>query len=120
MLKPHIVDAHEKAKSASSELYDSSSNNAAVFEGKPLHRIMMDDRPGTEPWIFFTQERGGTWVNWDNYFFLWIGDHLILLGVVVMSTISVLGWLMMKCAKRLSRSRGHMDGRRVGLSKMAD
>jgi hypothetical protein len=46
-----------------------------------LYRIMMDDRPGTDPWIYFTQERGGTWVNWDNRMFLWVGEHLAFLGV---------------------------------------
>jgi hypothetical protein len=30
---------------------------------------MMDDRSGTEPWIFFTQEQGGSLVNWGNAFF---------------------------------------------------
>ncbi|KAL2126465.1 hypothetical protein VTI74DRAFT_852 [Chaetomium olivicolor] len=43
-----------------------------------LHLLMMDDRPGAHPSIFFTQERGGTWINWDNLLFLWIGDHLFL------------------------------------------
>ncbi|KIM94309.1 hypothetical protein OIDMADRAFT_71161, partial [Oidiodendron maius Zn] len=44
-----------------------------------LYRIMLDNRPGTDPWIFFTQARGETWKNWDNVMFLWIGDHLIVL-----------------------------------------
>ncbi|KAK4466989.1 nucleotide-diphospho-sugar transferase [Cladorrhinum samala] len=43
-----------------------------------LYRLMMDDRPEADEWIFFTQERGGTWVNWDNRLFLALGDHLFL------------------------------------------
>lgn len=57
---------------------------------KQLYRIMMDSRPEADPWIFFTQHRGETWVNWDNDFFLWIGDHLILLGMGIL----VLLWLL--------------------------
>ena len=41
-----------------------------------LHRVMMDMRPGAAPWVFFTQGRGGTWDNWDNHFFAWIGQHV--------------------------------------------
>ena len=59
---------------------------------KGLHRIMMDDRPGTEPWIFFSQERGGSWVNWDNQMFLWIGDHLILLVLGVFALLWISWW----------------------------
>lgn len=62
-----------------------------------LHRIMMDDRPGTQPWIYFTQERGGTWKNWDNAFFLWIGDHLALLALVVVSGLALLWWSVRRC-----------------------
>jgi hypothetical protein len=46
-------------------------------------RLMMDDRPGADQWIFFTQERGGTWANWDNAMWLWIGDHLLLEGLLL-------------------------------------
>ncbi|KUJ17407.1 uncharacterized protein LY89DRAFT_696850 [Mollisia scopiformis] len=54
-------------------------------EEEKVYRIMMDDRVqdrvGEGKWVFFTQERGGTWVNWDNRLFLWVGDHLVLLAV---------------------------------------
>ncbi|KAL2067502.1 hypothetical protein VTL71DRAFT_1927 [Oculimacula yallundae] len=66
------------------------------------YRVMMDDRPGTEPWVFFTQERGGSWVNWDNYFWLWIGDHLVLLAVVLIGSF---GGAMWCCAKGLRRRK---------------
>lgn len=57
--------------------------NKGIGHDERLIRIMMDDRPGTEPWIYFTQERGGSWVNWDNMMFLWIGDHLVFLAVSI-------------------------------------
>ncbi|MCJ1439458.1 hypothetical protein MMC27_008852 [Xylographa pallens] len=75
-----------------------------------LHRIMMDDRPGVEPWIFFTQERGGTWVNWDNYLFLWIGDHLLLLGVGLCITVAFVWWAGMRCARWCSERSNERKG----------
>ncbi|MCJ1391681.1 hypothetical protein MMC18_004546 [Xylographa bjoerkii] len=75
-----------------------------------LHRIMMDDRPGVEPWIFFTQERGGTWVNWDNHLFLWVGDHLLLLGVGVCILAALVWWAGMRCARRWSERNHERKG----------
>jgi mannosyltransferase OCH1-like enzyme len=58
-----------------------------------LYRLMMDDRfdEGADPWVFFTQARGGTWIRWDNRMFLWIGDHvaLIIIGVLSLAGLSV-------------------------------
>jgi inositol phosphorylceramide mannosyltransferase catalytic subunit len=77
-----------------------------------LHRIMMDDRPGTDPWIYFTQKRGGTWKNWDNAMFLWIGDHLILLGLGICSLVGATVWGIRSCVRRKGFKK---DGyRRVG------
>ncbi|KAK0619738.1 nucleotide-diphospho-sugar transferase [Immersiella caudata] len=56
------------------------------------YRLMMDDRDGADPSIYFTQERGGTWVNWDNRMFLWIGDHLFLFLLLVVGGISSTVW----------------------------
>lgn len=60
-----------------------------------LYRLMMDDRlsNGADPWLFFTQERGGTWIRWDNRMFLWIGDNipLLILGLVAVIGLSVWG-----------------------------
>ncbi|CZT48347.1 related to SUR1 protein [Rhynchosporium secalis] len=82
-------------------------------------RIMMDDRPGTEPWIFFTQERGGSWVNWDNAFWLWIGEHLLLLAVVAGGSLSGVGWYCIKGPRGRRRRVGGRDVR-VGLGKKDD
>jgi len=81
-------------------------------EEKRLYRIIMDDRPGTDPWIYFTQQRGGTWVNWDNALFLWIGDHLILIAVGVCVLLGAVWWGVRTSVRRRSVKR---DGyRRVG------
>ncbi len=70
-----------------------------------LYRIIMDDRPGTEPWIYFTHERGGTWVNWDNAFWLWIGEHLILLGLAIFSLICLVLWIVIRCMRAGGKPR---------------
>jgi inositol phosphorylceramide mannosyltransferase catalytic subunit len=70
---------------------------------------MMDDRPGTEPWIFFSQERGGSWKNWDNVLFLWIGDHLVLLALCVCGLIGLVWWAGMRCLRGRSVRR-HIKG----------
>ncbi|KAK2601633.1 hypothetical protein QQS21_004783 [Conoideocrella luteorostrata] len=60
--------------------------HAELADGQPpLTRIMMDGRPGSAPWTFFTATEGGSWSNWDNYVFGWIGTHLVefVLGIVV-------------------------------------
>lgn len=67
--------------------------NAAV-----LTRVLMDGRPGAPPWKFFTHSGGGTWNNWDNYMFGWIGDHLGLIGLVVVAVVG----LVVSAARKLS------------------
>ncbi|KAH6684272.1 nucleotide-diphospho-sugar transferase [Halenospora varia] len=57
-----------------------------------LHRLMMDDRPEAARWVYFSQARGGTWVNWDNRMFLWIGDHLFLLGLGISGLVGMAWW----------------------------
>ena len=73
-----------------------------------LYRIMMDDRPGTAPWIFFSQERGGTWVNWDNRLFLWIGDHLILIAFVVCSLLVLAWWSIRRLCLGMSLEKARL------------
>jgi hypothetical protein len=74
---------------------------------------MMDDRPGTDPWVFFTQEQGGSWVNWDNALFLWIGDHLVLEGVVMLVVIGGFWWGAKKCCG-VGRGGGYSRVRESG------
>ncbi|KAH8658072.1 putative mannosyl phosphorylinositol ceramide synthase CSH1 [Xylariales sp. PMI_506] len=51
----------------------------------PLYRIMMDDRPGSDRWIFFTQTVGGTWLSWDFPLIIKAFNYwkFMVLGVVV-------------------------------------
>ncbi|RFU24814.1 hypothetical protein B7463_g11526, partial [Scytalidium lignicola] len=75
-------------------------------EGKrwqEIYRLMMDDRLDADPWVFFTQERGGTWVNWDNMMFLLVGEHLVFLamGIVALVGLCVLG--VVRCWGRMRR-----------------
>lgn len=69
----------------------------------------MDDGPGPDPWIFFTQERDGSWVNWDNRFWLWVGDHLVFLSGLGFASF---GGIVYRCLKSVRRRRG--DVRRDG------
>ncbi|WPG99050.1 Hypothetical protein R9X50_00185500 [Acrodontium crateriforme] len=59
---------------------------------QPLTRVMMDGRPGKAPWVFFSHSRGGTWDNWDNKLFQWIGEHvggfILILAVLTISTLA--------------------------------
>ena len=70
----------------------------------------MDDRPGMDHWVFFTQERGGTWVNWDNLMFLWIGDHLILEAFILCGLAGLLWWSVMRCMRRQNGKRKDKEG----------
>lgn len=63
----------------------------------------MDDREGAAEWVYWTKERGGTWVNWDNYFFLWIGEHLVSLGLAVVGGVALVSWTTLKCVRRVSK-----------------
>jgi mannosyltransferase OCH1-like enzyme len=56
-----------------------------------LTRVLMDGRPGAPPWVFFSQARGGTWDNWDNYLFKWIGDNLIITFILIVGIVASTG-----------------------------
>lgn len=69
-------------------------------ESEELIRVMMDFRDGEEEkreW-FFTQGRGGTWVHWDNLVFLWVGEHLWIVGLVILGM--AMAAMMCCCRKR--------------------
>ena len=53
-----------------------SQKGTEALERGQLHRIMMDMRPDSAKWVFFSQARGGTWDRWDNHLFGWIGSHV--------------------------------------------
>lgn len=44
----------------------------------PLHRVLMDGRPGADRWVFFNNKgHGGTWGAGDDWLWAWIGDHWV-------------------------------------------
>jgi hypothetical protein len=63
---------------------------------KPLHHVLMSNlqRPGADPWVFFTQVKGGTWTNWDSYWFGLLGDHIV---AVLMTVAVVVSLLVLSC-----------------------
>ncbi|KAK4191262.1 family 32 putative glycosyltransferase [Podospora australis] len=65
-----------------------------------LYRLIMDDRPTADKWIFFTQERGGSWNNWDNRFFGWIGEHLFLFFLSLAGIVALVSWSGLRCVRR--------------------
>ena len=65
-----------------------------------VYRLMMDDREGADKWLYFTQERGGSWNHWDNYLFMMIGDHLILFLLFIFSLIGAAGWMALRIIRK--------------------
>ncbi|KAF2967258.1 hypothetical protein GQX73_g6318 [Xylaria multiplex] len=59
-----------------------SDGTVKGFDGvgwKPLNHILMDTRPGEpDPFVFWSQEHGGSWDNWDSPWFGWLGSHIYL------------------------------------------
>lgn len=68
-----------------------------------LYRIMMDQRPGADRWIFFNAGRGGTWRNWDNRIFNWAGEHLVLVFGGAAALVAVISWLGMRVSRNWRR-----------------
>ncbi|QGA12364.1 hypothetical protein EYB26_000008 [Talaromyces marneffei] len=69
---------------------------------KPLHRILMDMRPGADPWVFFNQVAGESWADWDYRILKAIGDHIVLIILLVVVFICV---LVRFCMNYRARSR---------------
>ena len=69
------------------------------------YRLMMDDRDGADLSTYFTQERGGTWINWDNYLFLVIGDHLFLFFMILTAGLASTTWCCLRVQRRLRNSK---------------
>ncbi|KAK3938315.1 nucleotide-diphospho-sugar transferase [Diplogelasinospora grovesii] len=75
-----------------------------------LYRIMMDMRDGAARWVFFTQGRGGSWDNWDNHFFGWIGNRLVPevgkhLASIVIGTVAFAGLVWFAARRGCFRSK---------------
>ncbi|KND88611.1 Mannosyl phosphorylinositol ceramide synthase SUR1 [Tolypocladium ophioglossoides CBS 100239] len=64
-----------------------------------LLRVMMDSRPTGAKWVFFTAGRGGTWDNWDNRLFGWVGAHLFqatLCGLAALAAVVGFGFAVVQ------------------------
>ncbi|KAI0472231.1 nucleotide-diphospho-sugar transferase [Xylaria cf. heliscus] len=96
----------------------SSDGSVKGFDGNgwgPLHHILMDMRPDQpDPYIFWTQEHGGSWDQWDNVWFGWIGSHINLVIEYVVGAIVVTALLITSCvfgcryyAARRNRAKGY-------------
>ena len=67
-----------------------------------LYLLVMDDRE-TETWIYFTQERGGTWSNWDNKMFRIIGDYIGTLAMTIILLVGLVSWAALRAIRRRRR-----------------
>ncbi|KAJ5089702.1 mannosyl phosphorylinositol ceramide synthase CSH1 [Penicillium argentinense] len=76
--------------------HKSSVNGISETRLQPLHHILMDMRPGSDPWVFFTQVDGNSWANWDNRLISIIGDNIAFIMLLLVALVSSTGWA---CAK---------------------
>lgn len=67
---------------------------------KPLDRILMDMRPGADPWVFFTQVAGESWADWDYRILKIVGDYIVLIIFVMVVFICALVRFCMKYRAR--------------------
>ena len=75
-------------------------------ESGRLYRLIMDDRPGMDEWVFFTEGRGGTWNGWDNRLFMEVGDHLWVFFLVLAAMAGMVGWVAKRyCGQRVNGYR---------------
>ncbi|OQO10919.1 hypothetical protein B0A48_05174 [Cryoendolithus antarcticus] len=86
----------------------------------PLTRISMDGRAGAPPWVFFTHTRGGTWDNWDNRLFGWIGDHLQLTSVAVVLSLGCVATVIWVLARSITTFKSRQKPQYMPLSSTQD
>ncbi|KAI1822716.1 nucleotide-diphospho-sugar transferase [Xylaria intraflava] len=95
----------------------SARGTVSGFEGTgwaPLHYISMDTRPNApEPFVFWTQEHGGTWDNWDSAWFGWLGNNIWLVigrvvGGILVLILSVTGCVFYRRWSAGRRAAGYM------------
>ncbi|KAK3358518.1 glycosyltransferase family 32 protein [Lasiosphaeria ovina] len=89
-----------------------------------LYRVMMDNRVGGARWVFFTEGRGGSWDNWDNHLFSFMGNRFvpwvvanfifIILGAVA---VAAMIWYRKGGLKRFLHTKSTFNNGR--LSSMA-
>ncbi|KFY14982.1 hypothetical protein V492_02304 [Pseudogymnoascus sp. VKM F-4246] len=84
---PYLTISYATGQWFETEIWE--KYHSQLPKDKPvLTRILMDGRPGASRWVFFTQARGGTWNNWDNLLFKWIGDNLVITIFVIIGFVA--------------------------------
>jgi len=78
-----------------------------------LTRVLMDGREGAPRWVFFNHTRGGTWDNWDNRMFPWIGDHLGMVALSVAILCLICGLAISSCFSTLRKRN-----KKIGYEKV--
>jgi len=104
---PYLAVSYATGQWFETAIWEEYHRNLPEVE-PPLTRIMMDMDPGAARWVFFSQERGGTWDQWDNGVFKWIGDHVLLMLLyvgLILGGMWALSFLALKLARRLWRIR---------------
>lgn len=66
---------------------------------RPLTRIMMQHGPDGPPSTIFTAGRGGSWHEWDNDMFMWMGSHIIQSIFAVVAVIALCGGFVFALVK---------------------
>lgn len=125
---PYIVISYQSGQWFVTALWEkyhsllSRDGTVAGFPGdhhEPLHHVLMDGRNDADPWVFFTQTRGGTWTNWDSNLFSWIGDNIIPIILGVTFTIFLLVSSCVLCASCIRR-RSNRGYQAVPRSEMGE
>ena len=67
------------------QIHTSDANNK-----DQLYRVVMENRRGAEPWVFWNEGAGLTWENWDFSIFHWIGENAAkVIRITVAVTVSL-------------------------------
>ena len=74
-----------------------------------LTRILMSTSPGSPPLVFFTEGRGGSWDNWDNRMFSWIGDNIMLSGLFLAAFVAVMAFGIVRCVRLTRTGKGYQE-----------
>jgi mannosyltransferase OCH1-like enzyme len=109
---PYVTISYATGQWFETEIWEAYHRSLPHMDvGSPerrLYRILMDDRPAMDHWVFWSQGRGGTWNNDDNRMFLWIGDHLIIFAMGLTALMGSLLLYALRCIRSLRRRK---DGR---------
>lgn len=91
------------------QIHTSDANNK-----DQLYRVLMENRRGAEPWVFWNEGAGLTWEQWDFSIFHWIGENaakVIRIAVAVTVCLSLLTSLVVwRCCCRGRKVKSNATG----------